>query len=77
MSGDMKEVYWASKSELSENREENIRDCFVNQIVKFNYPNNAEEFDDLLKLYRCRKADYTDNDLGENMVTTSLALRKI
>ena len=49
-------------------REENIRDCFVNQIVKFNYPNNAEEFDDLLELYMRQKADYIENDLGENMV---------
>ena len=76
MSGDMKEVYWASKSELSEDREENIRDCFVNQIVKFDYPNNVEEFDDLLELYRRQNAEYIENDLGENMVTTSLALLK-
>ena len=53
MFGDMKEVYWVSKIELSKDREENIRDCFVNQIVKFNYPNNVEEFDDLLELCRC------------------------
>ena len=50
---DMKEVYWISKIELSKDREENIRDCFVNQNVKFDYPNNAEEFDDVLEMYRC------------------------
>ena len=50
--GDVK-VYWVSKIELPKDREENIRDCFVNQIVKFNYPNNVEEFDDLLELYTC------------------------
>ena len=65
-------VYWISKTELSKNREENIRDCFVNQIVKFDYPNNVEEFDDLLEAYRLRKADYIENDLGENMCLTSL-----
>ena len=53
MFGDVKEVYWVSKIELSKDREENIRDCFVNQIVKFNYPNNVEEFDGLLELYTC------------------------
>ena len=68
MFGDVKEVYWVSKIELSKDREENIRDCFVNQIVKFNYPNNVEEFDDLLELYRRRKVHYIENDLGENMV---------
>ena len=41
MFGDVKEVYWVSKIELSKDREENIRDCFVNQVVKFNYPNNV------------------------------------
>ena len=66
--GDVKKVYWVSTIELFKDREENIRDNFLNQIVKFNYPNNAEEFDDLLELYRRRKTDYIENDLGENMV---------
>ena len=26
---DVKEVYWVSKIELSKDREENIRDCFI------------------------------------------------
>ena len=64
----MKEVYWISKIELSKDREDNIRDCFTDQVVKFDYPNNVEEFDDLLETYRLRKAEYIENDLGENMV---------
>ena len=72
MFGDVKEVYWMSNIELSKAREENIRDCFVNQIVKFDYPNNVEEFDDLLQAYRLRYADYIENDLGENMVLDKL-----
>ena len=71
MFGDVK-VCWISKTELSKDREENITDCFVNQIVKFDYPNNVEEFDDLLEAYRLRKPDYIENDLGENMCLTSL-----
>ena len=50
--GDVKEVYWISKIELSKDREDNIRDCFTDQVVKFDYSNNVEEFDDLLETYR-------------------------
>ena len=64
----MKEVYWISKIEVSKDREDNIRDCFTDQVVKFDYPNNAEESDDLLEMCRLRKAKYIENDLGENMV---------
>ena len=66
--GDVKDVYWISKIELSKDREDNIRDCFTDQIVKYDYPNNVEEFDDLLETYRLRKAEYIEYDLGENMV---------
>ena len=66
--GNVKEVYWISKIELSKDREENIRDCFTDQVVKFEYPNNVEEFNDLLEMYRLKKAEYIENDLGENMV---------
>ena len=66
--GDIKKVYWISKIELSKDREENIRDCFTDQVVKFEYPNNVEEFNDLLEMYRLKKAEYIENDLGENMV---------
>ena len=41
--GDVKEVYWISKIELSMDREDNIRDCFTDQVVKFDYRNNVEE----------------------------------
>ena len=56
--GDVKEVYWISKIELSKDRQDNIRDCFTDQIVKFDYPNNVEEFEDLLETYRLKKAEY-------------------
>ena len=65
---DVKEVYWISKIELSKDRDDNSRDCFTDQIAKFDYPNNVEEFDDLLETYRLKKAEYIENDLGENMV---------
>ena len=65
---DVKKVCWISKIELSKDREENIRDCFTDQVVKLDYPNNVEEFDDLLEMYRLRKTEYIENDLGENRV---------
>ena len=70
--GDIKVVYWISKIELSKDREENIRDCFLYQSVNFDCPNSVEEFDDLLEIYRQKKADYTENDLGENMILDKL-----
>ena len=66
--GDIKEVQWVSKIEISKDREENIRDCFADQIVNLEYPINLEEFDDLLEKYTRKKAIYTENDLGENMI---------
>ena len=32
--GDVREVYWISKIGLSKDREDNIRGCFTDQIVK-------------------------------------------
>ena len=53
--GDVKEVYWISQIELSKDREKNIRDCFVDQTINFDYPNNVEEFNDLLEVYTRKK----------------------
>ena len=33
--GDIDKVFWVSKVELSKDREDNIRDCFVDQTVDF------------------------------------------
>ena len=66
--GDVKEVYWISRIELSKYREKNIRDCFVDQTINFDYPNNVEEFNYLLEVYTRKKVNYTENDLGENMI---------
>ena len=42
--GKIKEVYWISKIELSKEREENIRNCFKDETVDFDYPTNVEDF---------------------------------
>ena len=36
-------------------RENNIRDCFVNQHVHFQYPNDIDEFKDLLDICQRKK----------------------
>ena len=41
---------------------------FCRSDFKFYYPNNIEEFDDLLEIYTRKKSNYTENDLGENMI---------
>ena len=52
----VKEVYWTSKIELSADRESNIRDCFKDQNVDFKYPNNLDDFNDLLEIYLSKKS---------------------
>ena len=69
---DIKEVHWISEIELSEDREENIRDCFVDQKVNFDYPSNVEDFDYLIEVYKRRKADYVENVFGEKMILNKL-----
>lgn len=50
----------------------NIRDCFQDQDVHFNYPNNVEDFDYLLYMCKRDKADYVENNLGEKKVLDKL-----
>ena len=72
MFGDIKEVFWISKIELSRERETNIKECFVDQDVQFNYPNNLEDFDYLLEMGKRNKATYIENDLGEKRLLDKL-----
>ena len=57
---------------LSNEREDNIKDCFQNQHVRFNYLNNLEDFEYLLEMYKRDKAEYAENNLGEKMVLDKL-----
>ena len=49
--GDITTVYWISKITLSEEREEKIRQCFENQEVNFNYPENFDHFNYLIQIF--------------------------
>ena len=50
---EIKEVIWISKMALSKDREDNFRDCFVDEHIDFKHiehvdPDNIEDFDDLI-----------------------------
>ena len=63
---DIVNVFWVSKIFLSPEREETIRDCFVDQNVQFTYPNNIEDFNYLIDNFMSEKSQSTsENDLGE------------
>lgn len=49
--GDITTVYWISKITFSEEREEKIRQCFENQEVNFNYPENLDDFNYLIQIF--------------------------
>ena len=70
--GDIKKVFWISKIDLSNEREDDIRDCFQNQHVHFNYPNNLEDFEYLLEMCKRDRAEYVENNLGEKTVLDKL-----
>ena len=62
------EVFWVSKINLSEEREESIRASFEDQNVYFHYPSDLEDFNFLISDFTQKKSSYTDenNVLGEN-----------
>ena len=62
---DIVNVFRVSKIFLSPEREEAIRDCFVDQNVKFAYPNNIEDFNYLIDNFMSERSPSSENDLGE------------
>ena len=52
--GEIMEIYWISKIEFSNEREENIKDCFKDQNVDFKYLKNVEDFNNLLEFYQLK-----------------------
>ena len=47
---DIVNVFWVSKIYLDPDREEAIRNCFVDQNVQFAYSNNIDDFNYLIVL---------------------------
>ena len=48
-------VIWVSQIPLSKDRENNIRECFIDEEIDFKYPNNIDAFDDLLTIFKDKK----------------------
>ena len=62
-----KEAIWVSKIPLSKDRENDIRECFIDEEMDFKYFNNIGKFDDLLDYFQGQKAPHNENYLGENI----------
>ena len=75
---EINEVYWVSKIELSKEREEKIEESFKDQEVSFqyrnnfHYRNNVDDFDYLIDVFKRRKSDYVNNDLGAKIILDKL-----
>ena len=67
MFGEIKETIWVSKVLLPKDRENNLRECFVDEGMDFKYPNNIEEFNDLLEYFQRQKAPCEENFLGKKI----------
>ena len=60
------EVFWVSKIFLTPERENTIRDCFVEKHVQFAYPNNIDDFNYLIDSFIMNKSlPIEENELGE------------
>ena len=71
---EMLKVFWVSKINLSEEREESIRASFEDQNVYFHYPSDLEDFNFLISDFTQKKSSYTDenNVLRENLIVNKL-----
>ena len=74
MFGEIKEVTWISKIPLLSERKNNIRDCFVNEIIHFKYPARVEDVDDLLEFFQKKRAHCNENYLRENVKLDRLTI---
>ena len=59
---DIHTVFWISKIVLSKEREENIRESFADQTVKFTYPKNLDEFNYLIDFFISEKMPEPENE---------------
>ena len=68
----IKDVFWVSKIVLSSEREEIIREIFIDQEVHFSYPRDLDDFNYLIENFTQEKSDYEDSELGENLKINKL-----
>ena len=75
--GGITDVFWVSIIVLSNEREDFIRDSFIDQKVRFSYPHNLDDFNYLLENFTQDKSEYIDNELGENLQVNKLIIMMI
>ena len=68
----IKHVFWISKIVLSPEREEIIRESFVDQEVEFSYPYDIEDFNYLIQNFTQKKSNYLDKEMGEKLSINKL-----
>ena len=68
------DVFWVSKILLSSEREDQIRDSFIDQKVHFSYPNDLDDFNYLVVNFTQDKSEYADSELGENLPINKLII---
>ena len=68
------DVFWVSKILLSSEREDQIRDSFIDQKVHFSYPNDLDDFNYLVGNFTQDKTEYVDSELGENLPINKLII---
>ena len=74
---DITDVFWVSKIILSSETEDAIGESFENQDIRFNYPNDLDEFNYLLGNFTQEKSDYVDEDdekIGGNLIVSRLII---
>ena len=68
------DVYWISKIILSPEREQAIKESFIDQKVHFSYPEDLDDFNYLIENFTQNKSEYIENDLGEDIKINKLII---
>ena len=73
-SSEITDVFWVSRIVLSSEREDCIRDSFVDQKVHISYPHDLDDFNYLVENFTQDKSEYIENDIGENLQVNKLII---
>ena len=71
---EISDVFWISKIVLTSEKEDSVKESFINQEVHFSYPHDLDNFNCLLENFTKDKSEYIDNELGENLQVNKLII---
>ena len=71
---EISDIFWISKIFLTSEREDSIKESFIDQEVHFSYPHDLDEFNYLLENFTQDKSEYIDNELDENLQVNKLII---